>query len=45
MYQESREKTLQRMSVNAEKLGDSKKYGAGLPRYPVNNYENVIIGG
>lgn len=45
MYQESREKTLQRMSVNAEYLGDSKEYGVGLPKYPVNNYENVEIGG
>ena len=45
MYRESREKTLQRMSVNTENLGDPKKYGAGLPKYPTENYENVIIGG
>ena len=45
MYGESREKTLQRMSVNTENLGDPKKYGAGLPKYPTENYENIIIGG
>lgn len=44
-YGESREKTLQRMAVNAEYLGDVKKYGAGLPRYPTINYENIQIRG
>ena len=44
-YGESREKTLQRMSVNAEKLGSDKHFGAGLPRFPIYNYENIQIRG
>ncbi|QYG29975.1 S8 family serine peptidase [Mammaliicoccus sciuri] len=44
-YGESREKILQRMAVNAEYLGDVKKYGVGLPKYPTFNYENIQIRG
>ena len=44
-YGESREKTLQRMVVNSEKLGDSLWYGAGIPKYPTINYENIQIRG
>lgn len=44
-YGESREKILQRMSVNAEKLGEVEKYGAGLPKYPTNEYDNIQVRG
>lgn len=44
-YGESREKILQRMSVNAERLGSDKHFGAGLPRYPIYNYENIQVRG
>lgn len=44
-FGEDKDKTLQRMSVNAEHLGDNYWYGAGLPKYPTNNYLNVQIRG
>ena len=44
-YGGTREKILQRMSINAEKLGDSLWYGAGIPKYPTINYENIQIRG
>lgn len=44
-YGESREKTLQRMAVNSETLGNSLWYGAGLPKYPSIDYENIQIRG
>ena len=44
-YGESREKTLQRMVVNSGSLGDSLWYGAGLPKYPTINYNNIQIRG
>src|SRR5699024_4623745 len=44
MYQhESRDKLLQRMYVNAENIGNIRYFGAGIPKYPVNNYENIIM--
>lgn len=45
MYGESKEKTLQRMAVNAENLGDNYWYGAGLPKYPTSDYSNIQIRG
>ena len=44
-YKESKEKILQRMLVNAEPLGNSFWYGAGLPKYPTIDYINVRIRG
>ena len=44
-YGESKDKILQRMMVNAEKLGDPYWYGAGLPKYPTSNYLNIQIRG
>ena len=45
MYQEPKEKILQRMAVNAEPLGDTFWYGAGLPKYPTKNYLNIQVRG
>src|SRR5699024_3102457 len=45
MYGESRDKTLQRMYVNAERLGDEWEYGAGVPKFPEKDYENIQIWG
>lgn len=44
-FGENKDKTLQRMAVNAEPLGDNYWYGAGLPKYPTENYMNVQIRG
>lgn len=44
-YQEPKEKILQRMAINAERLGDTFWYGAGLPKYPTKEYVNVRIRG
>lgn len=44
-YGEGKEKTLQRMAVNAEDLGSPYWYGAGLPKYPTKNYLNVQVRG
>ena len=44
-YGESREKTLQRMYVNAESIGDEWMFGRGIPKYPTNEYENIQIRG
>jgi len=44
-YGESREKILQRMSVNAEKLGSYWEYGAGLPKYPTKDYKIIQMRG
>lgn len=44
-YGEGKEKTLQRMSVNAERLGSSLWYGAGLPKYPTSDYLNIQVRG
>lgn len=44
-YQEPKEKILQRMAVNAERLGDTFWYGAGLPKYPTKEYVNVRVRG
>ena len=44
-YKEDKEKILQRMAVNAEPLGDTWWYGAGLPKYPTQDYINVRIRG
>lgn len=44
-YGEGKEKTLQRMAVNAEKLGSNYWYGAGLPKYPTSNYLNIQVRG
>lgn len=44
-YGEGKEKTLQRMSVNAEQLGSNYWYGAGLPKYPTSNYLNIQVRG
>src|SRR5699024_8442467 len=38
---DNREKLLERMYVNAEKLGDTFLYGAGLPQYPDILHENI----
>src|SRR5699024_4939825 len=38
---DNREKLLERMYVNAEKLGDPFLYGAGLPQYPDILHENI----
>lgn len=40
---DSREKLLERMYVNAEKLGDPRLYGAGIPKYPSIEYENISM--
>ena len=40
---ESREKLLQRMYVNAEKIGSHLFFGTGIPRFPNIGYENIII--
>lgn len=42
-YGETKEKIIERMSVNAEKLGSAWEYGAGLPKYPEENYINVQV--
>lgn len=44
-FGENKEKTLQRMAVNAEPLGDNYWYGAGLPKYPTENYLNIQVRG
>ena len=44
-FGEDKDKTLQRMAVNAEPLGDNYWYGAGLPKYPTENYMNVQVRG
>src|SRR5699024_4527323 len=44
-YGESRDKTLQRMYVNAEGIGDKWMYGRGIPKYPTNHYENIQVRG
>lgn len=44
-YKENKSKILQRMTVNAENLGDNYWYGAGIPKYPTNNYNNIQIKG
>ena len=44
-YGDNKEKTLQRMAVNAEDLGSPYWYGAGLVKYPTKNYMNVQIRG
>lgn len=44
-YGENKDKIIQRMVVNAERLGDSYWYGAGLPKYPTKNYLNVQVRG
>lgn len=44
-YGESRDKTLQRMYLNAENLGNELFYGAGIPKYPTENYDNIQIRG
>lgn len=43
MYNEPKEKIIQRMAVNAEPLGDTFWYGAGLPKFPTIDYVNVNI--
>lgn len=45
MYDEPRDKILQRMAENAEKLGHKNLFGRGIPKYPTNNYENITIRG
>lgn len=45
MYQEPKDKILQRMAVNAEYLGNTFWYGAGLPKYPTKEYTNVNMRG
>ena len=44
-YGESREKILQRMYVNSEKLGDTLQFGAGIPKYPTTEYINSQMRG
>ena len=44
-FKEDRDKTLQRMSINSEYLGDSLWYGVGLPKYPTVNYNNIQVKG
>lgn len=44
-YGESRDKILERMYVNVEKLGNYKEYGAGIPKYPTNEYNNIQMKG
>lgn len=44
-YGEDKNKILQRMSVNAEKLGSYWEYGAGLPKYPTKEYLNIQMRG
>lgn len=44
-YGESREKILQRMCVNSEKLGDTLQFGAGIPKYPTTEYINSQMRG
>ena len=36
---------LERMAINAEKLGNHREYGAGLPKYPTQDYINIQIKG
>lgn len=43
MYGEDRDKTLERMYMNAERLGNLKEFGAGLPKFPTNEYENIQV--
>ena len=45
MYDEPRDKILQRMVENTEKLGHKNLFGRGIPKYPSNNYENITIRG
>ena len=40
---DSREKILQRMYLNAENIGDAWEYGAGIPKYPTKTYKNIVI--
>src|SRR5699024_4687614 len=40
---DSREKILQRMYINAENIGDSWEYGAGIPKYPNISHKNIVI--
>lgn len=44
-YGESREKILQRMYVNSEKLGNTLQFGAGIPKYPTTEYINSQMRG
>lgn len=44
-FGEDRDKTLQRMALNAENLGSFLWYGAGLPKYPTLNYKNIQVWG
>ena len=44
-YGETKEKILERMAINAEKLGNHREYGAGLPKYPTQDYINIQIKG
>lgn len=41
----SRERLLWLMRINAERLGDGWLYGAGLPRFPTDLFESIIIHG
>lgn len=40
---ESRDKLLQRMYINAENIGDSWIYGSGIPKYPTTDFRSVYI--
>lgn len=42
---DSREKLLQRMYVNSEKIGDPWEYGAGIPKYPTIDFKSIQIKG
>lgn len=44
-YGESRDQIIQRMHVNAERIGDEKMFGSGIPKYPTDNYKNIQIRG
>ncbi|WP_210133394.1 S8 family serine peptidase [Staphylococcus sp. GDY8P199P] len=44
-YGESRDKILQRMYVNSEKIGDERLFGAGIPKYPEIDYFNTQMKG
>ena len=43
MYKEDRDRTLERMYLNAERLGSLKEYGAGIPKFPTDDYENIQV--
>ncbi len=40
---DSRKQLLQKMYVNAERIGDPWLYGAGIPRFPHKDYSNIKI--